>query len=73
MNEQSYNMYGLIHDLLLVTTHRVEHMPAVVNALEFLKASRNEFESNQAKAEDVSYGVCEPVPSAKKRKSKKPS
>lgn len=45
MNMQTYEMYKLIHDLLLVTTYNVQNIPSVVDALNFLKAGINEFES----------------------------
>lgn len=53
MTKQQYEMFGLINDLLLVSTYRLEHIPAVNSALHFIQESRSEYESNQPKTEET--------------------
>lgn len=45
MNENTYHTYGLIAELLSVSTYKIEHMPSVSIALNYLLEARQNYES----------------------------
>lgn len=52
ITENQYHHFGLLAEILSVGSFQIGHMAQINQALQFLLASRNEYEANQPKAEE---------------------